>query len=243
MFLIFRDVPADYPPEFRLDPDEYRHARARRLRAGDAVFVGDGRRRRRRYEVADVPDAPAVIVGTPTNASEDGAASAEEQYDEPDIILYTAVPEGKRLDWLLQKTVEVGVTEIRPIVTEHSQQRSFSRERAERIVLEAAVQSRRFRLPSVANAGTLTDVLAGGPGDQAWFALDPRGERSLSEFLQSAAPGPAAAFFVGPEGGFSEGEVATLRDGGVELLTCGQTILRVETAAVMAVAAAGILKY
>ncbi len=239
MFLIFRDIPDEFPPEFRLEPDEYRHARARRLQPGDVVFVGDGRRRRRRYVVADAPDAPAVIVGTPTSPGGDGAESVR---DEPDIILYTAVPEGKRLDWLLQKTVEVGVSEIRPIVTEHSQKRGFARERAERIVYEAAVQSRRFRLPSVANVVPLTDALAGGPGDQAWFALDPRGERPLSEFLQKSVADRPAAFFVGPEGGFSEDEVAALQHTGVDILTCGQTILRVETAAVVAVAAAGVLR-
>jgi 16S rRNA (uracil1498-N3)-methyltransferase len=227
MFLIFRDLKIP-PAAVALSAEESRHARALRLRAGDSVFLGDGHSRRYRYVLAadgrsiECPaapvaeDAPAPVIESPT-------------------ALYTALPEGRRFDWLLQKATELGVTLIQPILTEYGEKRGLNLERARRIVLEAASQSRRFRLPEIRDILTLPraieELVAGGG---SVVVLDPRGDRRVRDLPPSDAP----AYFVGPEGGFSAGELDLLRQSGAAICrvndSCG--ILRVETAALAALA-------
>ncbi|MEQ9365084.1 MAG: RsmE family RNA methyltransferase [Leptospirales bacterium] len=250
MFLIFREVPGAFPESFELASDEYRHLRARRVRPGGAVHVGDGRGRRLAYRLADNGD----LVQR--------SASRIEQGDEAPVELFTAVPEGRRWDWLLQKATELGATAIQPIQSEYSESRRLKREREERIIMEAAVQSRRFVLPELREALPLPEALRAkaAPGEtrDAGIAatkaesparspmnsvpgrvvLDPRGDRSFADFLRAASDAPTRLLqiFVGPEGGFSETELTEFAQAGAVVCRLGATILRVETAALAGLA-------
>ena len=233
MFLIFREIHQSFPESIPLTPEEFRHARARRLRPGDSVFVGDGRGRRLEYTLG--------ATGDQLTAQSAGANAPVIFGSEPRVELWTAVPEGKRWDWLLQKATELGATVIQPIVTQHSEARKIKRDREEKIILEAAVQSRRFFLPElrepVALAKAFDERNQAAPSRAA--TLDPRGDGTLFDFFRTddvaIAEGPVQ-IFVGPEGGFSEAELRELTAAGIELATLGTPSLRVETAAVAALA-------
>lgn len=245
MFLIFREIHGEYPGTFQFTPEEYRHVRARRLLPGAAVVVGDGRGRRQCYRLNDSGDA--ITCTAPESDIIIGA--------EPAVELCTAIPEGRRLDWLLQKATELGATVIQPIVCAHSESRRLKRDREERIILEAAIQSRRFVLPVLGDSLSLSQALKGKndapamsgvqPGSARALekktplcaALDPRGDRSFANFLKQSEGFPGALqFFVGPEGGFSEQELLDFAEAGVVVCRLGTTILRVETAALAALA-------
>ncbi|MCE9599453.1 MAG: Maf-like protein [Spirochaetia bacterium] len=149
MFLIFRNQPQAL---LEWTPEEKQHVRARRLRPGDPIFCGDGRSRRYPGIVSDTAGANA------------GAAidllTFEERIESRRVLL-CAVPEGPRRDWLLQKSTELGLTDIVPVAFEHSERNDFGK-RADRIVTEAAAQSRRFTLPVIHPGVTLAKAIEWG---------------------------------------------------------------------------------
>ena len=146
------------------------------------------------------------------------------------------------MDFLVQKTSELGVARIVPVVTERSVARPGAegadgkRARWEKIAREAARQCGRADLPIVDPPVALAEALAGPDLPARRLALF-EGERSRS--LRAALEGtqPAAtALLVGPEGGFAPAELAVARAAGFEAVGLGERILRVETAAIVAVA-------
>jgi len=156
------------------------------------------------------------------------------------LTLLCAVPRGPRMDLLVQKTSELGVARIVPVVTERSVVRpgaeAGKRARWEKIAREAARQCGRADLPIVDPPVALAEALAEPNLPARRLALF-EGERSLS--LRAALSGtePAAtALLVGPEGGFSPAELTVARAAGFEAVGLGERILRVETAAIVAVA-------
>lgn len=253
MFLIFRPELSGFPETLTLSRDEYRHVRARRLRAGGDVFVGDGRGQRQRYRLRETEtDAPVELTITdepPQNAGD----------REPPVELLTAMPDGRRWDWLLQKATELGATRIQPLHCEHSEARRIKRERDERIIAEAAAQSRRFVLPALGEIAVLKELLA-NTSDAAGqlvvpdrseasevarhrraIVLDPRGDRSLARPAPSVdSTNPQLQLVVGPEGGFSERELDEFRRIGCAICTLATPILRVETAALAALSWAAL---
>lgn len=157
------------------------------------------------------------------------------------ITLLTAIPRGERMDFLIQKTSELGVARIVPVVTGRSVVRpdpgTARHRRWEKIAREAARQCGRVDVPVVETPRALADALAA-------VTLPPRRlglwEAERERSLRSALGGPATdtALLIGPEGGLAAAEVAAAREAGFVTVGLGPLILRVETAAVVAVALA-----
>lgn len=213
MFLIFRNQPQAFET---WTAEERQHVRARRLSAGQPVYCGDGKQRRYQGIVAE-------------NGAQIDLQSFEERLETRRVLL-CAVPEGSRRDWLLQKCTELGLTDLVPIAFEHSERSDFGK-RADRIIQEAAAQSRRFALPIIHPAMRLAPAVSWAR-EQALtpLVLDPGAPERLG-------PDPDAAtycFVVGPEGGISKAEIEMLRD--LPAYHLGQNILRIETAAMAALA-------
>ncbi len=198
-----------------------------RLRPGEVVVAGDGAGRWVPCRVAPaagrgaravdpsallVPDAPAVTAARPA----------------PVVTVAFAPTKGERPEWVVQKLTEVGVDRIVPLVTARSivrwegERAARSVARLRRVAREAAAQSRRLWLPEVGDVCRLGD-LAASVGAPVSLAEPGGGAPSLAR--------PAVA--VGPEGGWEEAERCTF-DRPVGL---GPTVLRAETAALVAGAA------
>jgi 16S rRNA (uracil1498-N3)-methyltransferase len=181
------------------------------------------------------------------------------------ITLYQAVLKGDNVAWVLQKGTEVGVARFVPMVCERNVVDDLDavegkRERWQRIIQEAAEQSGRGRLPELAPAELFRQAVApphspplrqgggvefppaaaGGTEEGGLRLLAWEGERvsRLRDALAGCnfADGARIQIFVGPEGGFSEAEVALARRYGVQPVTLGPRILRAETAGVVAAA-------
>jgi 16S rRNA (uracil1498-N3)-methyltransferase len=165
------------------------------------------------------------------------------------LTLYVALLRGERFEWVLQKGTELGVTAFVPVVCQRSviddiaEIGAAKTERWERIIREAAEQSRRAKLPKLLPAmlfDTACDHAA--RRSRAFVLWEGSGATSLRSLLQRDEPGPEEAPFSiallsGPEGGFTESEMATAVMYQLRLASLGPRILRAETAPIAAAAA------
>jgi 16S rRNA (uracil1498-N3)-methyltransferase len=156
------------------------------------------------------------------------------------ITLGQGVARGEKMDWVLQKATELGVARIVPLVTDRTEVK-LDAERAERrmahweaVIASACEQCGRNRLPELAQPMKLADWAA-QLGDEAGLrlALDPNGDVGV----RALSPGTLATLAVGPEGGLSAHDLATLGQAGFRSLRLGPRILRTETAGLAALAA------
>lgn len=152
------------------------------------------------------------------------------------LIIATAVPKGDRFDWLVEKATELGVATLIPLRTERGvvDPRDSKLDRLRQVIIEACKQSRRAWKMDLAPV-TDFSVLFGRPG--SLLVADPSG-RPLTEIWQSVPSSSPTNVAIGPEGGWTDEELTAARDAGAQIVSLGETILRIETAAI-AVAAIG----
>lgn len=229
------DAPPGPGAEVLLSPDDSHHlARVVRRAPGDAVeLMGPDGRRWAATVVAAGP--PAVL-----RVGEDEPLPAEEAR----VSLHLGLAEWGRLDTAVEKAVELGAGAITLFTSERSgrvpEPGAWDRRRGrlDRVAEAAARQSGRLPLGRVRGLVPFAEVITEIPAGEGYL-IDPRGDAPLLSALR--APGATdarIAVVVGPQAGFSEGEVALARDAGLPVCTLGPTILRAETAAIAAVAIA-----
>ena len=172
----------------------------------------------------------------------------------PKITLALAIFKFDRMDWAIEKCTEIGVARIIPVIARRTDAHLASaamkrRERWQRIVRQAAEQSRRPAPPEIAAPVKLKDL--GVVGVLAAKELrvvlaeslaGSHGDTRLGEMLQSHSSvvktGDAVTLAVGPEGGWADGELSWFCEAGWVAASLGDTILRAETAAIVATALA-----
>jgi 16S rRNA (uracil1498-N3)-methyltransferase len=165
----------------------------------------------------------------------------------PRVVLVPAISRRERMELVVQKATELGVSEIWPLVTERcvvrlDEQRSGRRgERLRLIAQEAAKQSQRSDVPPIREPMTIGAFVAeAGRFDVVLVPWEEASSGGLGIGAALEAAGATAdvsvAVVIGPEGGLTEGEVAALEAGGGIVVTLGETVLRTETAGIVAVA-------
>lgn len=199
-------------------------ARALRAKVGQEFDIAVGERVRR---------------GTVTSVSEE-RVEFELGDDVPasaamPVELLLAIFKFDRLEWAIEKATEIGVARIVPVIAQRSEkhlvQASAKRvERWRRIAHEAAQQSRRIAPPEIFEPLRFKDVLSPG----GIVLAETEAEGTLKHFLISATPPVRLA--VGPEGGWTDGELEQFKQCGWHAATLGPTVLRAETAAIAALA-------
>ena len=152
------------------------------------------------------------------------------------IELLAGLSRGDKMDLVIQKTVELGVATIRPMITERSEVRpdksAASRlARWREIVIGACEQSGRTHLPDVHVPVAIDEIVAGA---SMRLSLDPEAAAGLADCRPAAGD---LSIAIGPEGGFSERDLSQLAQKGFEGVRFGPRILRTETAGIAAVAA------
>jgi 16S rRNA (uracil1498-N3)-methyltransferase len=215
-----------------LTGDEHRHvARVLRAQPGDALTLFDGAGIEVQAEVVRV-DAREVEVALGARRSVPGSAAAVA------VTLLVAVPRGERMELVVQKTTELGVARIVPVIAGRSVARpeASRRERWEKVAREAARQCGRADVPRVEAPAPLADALNLPDLPAARLALW-EGERQ-QPMRAALGQDRAIALLVGPEGGFEPDEIARARTAGFRPVSLGPRILRVETAAIVSVALA-----
>lgn len=157
------------------------------------------------------------------------------------VTLVQGLPAADKMDWIVQKGVELGVAAFQPVVARRSVIR-LSGERMERrvahwraVATSACEQCGRNRLPEVGLLVDLPQFLAGPAAQNALrLVLAPGAERRLTEVPR---PAGVVTLLVGPEGGFEAGELAAATSAGFLPVSLGPRVLRTETAGVAALAA------
>lgn len=155
------------------------------------------------------------------------------------ITLVQAVSAAERMDFTLQKSVELGVAEIRPVISERCVAR-LSGERAEKrvarwqeIVVSACEQSGRNIVPKVLPLMTYAQALQQLPQETAKLLMSLNRAQKLSDVRPQSGK---VVFMVGPEGGWTEKEEQQAFDAGFQSVTLGKRVLRTETASLAAIA-------
>ena len=220
-------------PYATLLPDESRHCvRVLRMGAGDEVWVTSGDGTMCRARVAD-PDDRACSVEI---------VECLEDYGHRPFHLHLLVAPTKntaRLEWLVEKAVEIGIDRITPILCDHSERGVQKTDRLDRIALSAMKQSLKARRPQIDSPVKLVDVLrkpVKGCKLVCYCAGDER--HSLHELY---TPDTDAVVLIGPEGDFSPREIEAALAAGFQPVTLGDSRLRTETAALYAVTALNFL--
>lgn len=205
-----------------LPPGEGRHAsRSLRLRAGDRVVLFDGRGREAQAEVVRIEGTRVVVrAGEVREAGRSG------------LVIASAVPKGARLDWMIEKLTELGVSEFRPVRFRRSvvSIAANRRGRLERVSAAAAKQCGRADLLRIAGEISVDELAA---------SLGSRTCLTSPEAAEPLGPGGADLVIIGPEGGLTADEEARLTAAGATGVRLGDRILRIETAAVAAAAIVG----
>ncbi|MBV8665001.1 MAG: 16S rRNA (uracil(1498)-N(3))-methyltransferase [Burkholderiaceae bacterium] len=210
-----------------------RHVQVLRLAVGDYVtlFNGEGGEYTATLSTIEKRRATAEIKTF-------SAREAELPYA---VTLAQALPEASKMDEIIQKAVELGATAIQPLAAQRCVVR-LSAERASKkishwqgIIVSAAEQSGRNRLPSLADPAEFNSWAAQRDLHRR-ILLSPRAEQSLSDWARHHPP-QAITLAIGPEGGFTEKEETLAQEHGALILSIGVRVLRTETAGMAALAA------
>ncbi len=234
-FVADLDADADADRKLVLSREESRHAlRVLRLGPGDAVTLFDGKNREIPGRIESVEDRRAVLALEEPRVVDREAAA--------EVTLAVAVPKGRRMEDLVRAATEIGAAAIVPLFTSRTVVRNRSErrgrlERLERVVLEASKQCGRNRLTVIDEPREFEEHLAlAGEHDLALLATTAGGAKPLVETITRALRREKILLTIGPEGGFTPGEIETAIENGFQTVTLGRSRMRVGTAAVAGLA-------
>lgn len=152
------------------------------------------------------------------------------------IILLQGLLKGEKMDLVIQKSTELGVTKIVPMITERSQIRETRKlQRWQKIAGEASRQCGRNKIPLIHEPETFETAIASQRPDKGIICWEQSGA-PFSAALDSCKDRKTIVLCIGPEGGFSEKELGAAEDQGFIVASLGKRILRAETAALTAIA-------
>lgn len=223
---------------FDLPADAAHHAaRVLRLREGDAVEIFDGAGQARTGVLVEIA-GKRVVVG-------ELADSTLERESPLRVVLAQGLPSGDKLDWVIQKATELGVSEIQPLATARSVVK-LSAERAakrqehwQQIAISACEQCGRNVLPIIHPPQDFTKWVAQPrPAEDHKLILLPEGASSLHA---QAQPTGAVVLLIGAEGGFTDAESDLALQYGYRPIRMGKRVMRTETAAIAGIAALQML--
>ena len=159
------------------------------------------------------------------------------------ITLAQGLAKGEKMDFIIQKAVELGAYSIVPVAMEHSVVRLDGAkadkkvERWQKIAEAAAKQSKRDIIPQVQDVQTVKEMLANNDCKTKIIAYECEDRMSLKTALREAGQMEDLLLIIGPEGGISEAELAKAREAGAVPVSLGRRILRAETAGLVAMSA------
>ena len=213
-------------PTYLLAEDESKHAvRVLRLGLGDTVALLDGRGGRYTAAIAEAnPKRCQLRITQHTHV-------APHPY-----FTHVAVAPTKNLDrmeWFVEKAVEVGVERITFLRCARSERRELKLERLEKIAISALKQSGQAWLPQLDDMADFGAFVAGVVPETTFIAHLEEGERTA--LTQVAGQGAGCCVLIGPEGDFTPQEIALALERGIRPVTLGDSRLRTETAALAAV--------
>lgn len=228
---IYQPVALQTSQILRLDEKASHHlARVLRAQIGDKICVFNGEGGEYHGIISRI-DKKNVEVSLQQFVAREAESSIE-------ICLAQGIARGEKMDFIVQKAVELGVTKIIPLLTERCNVRLDSAREEKRlahwqaVIISACEQSGRNRLPEIVAPVTLKEWLMQAKADRK-FVLSPHVNTRLTSAETAAVA--SAALLIGPEGGLGEQEVEAACEHGFLPLNLGPRVLRTETATVAAI--------
>lgn len=212
-------------------PEEAAHhvATVLRMKTGEELVLFNGRGGSYRAVISSMQKRNVEVTT--------GAHEPDDRESPLSITLAQAVMRGQHMDYALQKVVELGVQHIVPLLCLHGnvklddKQKQHRHEHWHRIIISACEQCGRNRIPQLSAPLRLTDWVGTDPNELK-LILHPRDGIRLAS-MQSI--GSSVTLLTGPEGGFSDDEIAGAARHGYKSVTLGPRILRAESAALVAI--------
>lgn len=227
----FCPLPLHIGVQFDLPTHTAHHVFVLRLRVDDQIeiFNGEGGSYLARLTSVEKKRVSVEIL-------EFQATEAELPFS---LTLAQALPEGSKMDWIIEKAVELGVQQIQPLTTQRCVVK-LNADRAEKklehwrgIIVAASEQCGRNRLAQLETPTEVQKFAATATSSQR-ILLSPRATQSLALWAQQQTP-QAVTFLIGPEGGFTDAEENEAVRQGALMLSMGPRILRTETAGLAAI--------
>lgn len=220
-----------------LDGESARHiAKSLRMRVGDVICVTDGRGEDYGCQIEEITKDEVVLKVCYKQACESEPSCK--------VTIYQGVPKSSKMEDIVQKCVELGVTSIVPTLTKRCVSRPDDKaagkknQRYQKIALEAAQQSGRGIVPKIENMKTLDRAIAEDDSEVKIVFFEGGGKK-LTDIIKKDTS--SVSIFIGPEGGFEEEEVQKIEVSGGVRATLGKRILRTQTAPVAALTAIMLL--
>lgn len=200
--------------------------RVLRMKTGDRVTVVDGSGHRFKCEIiGDHPKHVSLAI-----------VSREEVppvWSNHITIMVAPTKNNDRMEWLVEKLMEIGINRIVPVRCRRSERKDIKRERLEKIAVSAMKQSLKATLPEISEMIALDEAIKTFDAPQKFVGYcDSSMERSL--LSRTYRPGEDVVILIGPEGDFTPEEITALLDNGYKAVTMGDNRLRTETAALVA---------
>ena len=215
-------------PRYTLSEEESKHCvRVLRMEPGDELHITDGRGTMHRCKVVDANAKRCVVE----------VVESQYEYQKMDYELTVAIAPTKiidRFEWFLEKSTEVGISEIYPIECDHSERRQLKLDREQKVVTSAVKQSLKAYHPVLHPLTDVRDVIT-MPFEGAKFIAHCNSELGEREYLgRLLKKGEKTLILIGPEGDFSPEEITFALQNGFKAISLGRERLRTETAAVVA---------
>lgn len=210
---------------FSFDKEESKHIiKVLRKKDTDILFVTNGLGFLFKTEITLASDSKCTVQ-----------IISFEKKEESKFKLHLAVAPTKmndRFEWFLEKATEIGIHEITPIICDHSERKVINAERFDKIILSAMKQSNELFLPKLNDAVTFKEFIKQqNKGLQLIAHCEETDKKTLKSVLK---PNENVTLLIGPEGDFSEKEIALALENNYIPVSLGNTRLRTETAAVVA---------
>ena len=215
--------------EIQLSEDESKHCvRVLRLKSGDTVHLTDGK---------GTEAIAHIIDDNPKRCRLSIVNRVQHPHSAPYQLHLVVAPTKNfdRMEWLIEKATEAGLSSIRFIETENSERSKVNLERCEKITISAMKQSKQWHLPVVHPLTSFKDCLQQIPADSSKFiAWCPHPQTELLSTQLSALNTRDITILIGPEGDFTAGEIKQALTNNFVPVSLGKSILRTETAALFA---------
>ncbi|SFD16575.1 16S rRNA (uracil(1498)-N(3))-methyltransferase [Flavobacterium phragmitis] len=195
--------------------------------------------RKKDSDILHVTNGSGLLFETQITLASDNKCTVQvlsiNNAEKPKFHLHLAVAPTKmndRFEWFLEKATEIGIQEITPIFCDRSERKVINRDRFEKIILSAMKQCNETFLPKLNEAISFKEFIKQkNEGLQLIAHCEETDKKSLKEVLK---PNEDVTILIGPEGDFSEKEIALALENNYKPVTLGNTRLRTETAAVVA---------
>lgn len=221
--------------EIVIKDDEVKHIKnSLRLNEDDIITVCDGEKKEYKVKISEISNdyVKGIII-------DDYIIKSESNID---IVLYQGLPKSSKMDLIIQKCTELGVTKIVPVITSRTVVKISDKkkehkkvERWTKIAKEASKQSKRGKIPNVEDIISFSEMLNNLCNEENIIVPYENENKTGIKQILKKTKGRKINIIIGPEGGFEEEEINELKKLNAKIVTLGPRILRTETAGFTAI--------